>query len=250
MNRGDTCRITKTKRCCRLFLDKLYKTCLLGFQFGSPVGRRWTAWGSSYVHSTTVVSEASLLPLLWLHNKDIYDRFFLLLKVSNSLASVFLLEDWYVRSVFSEHASKHAHLLPGKSSWIIIFTFSKLSNTFAAHRPWELAWLCCLLVYEQHFFFLPSSLCSRSLFSVSGVRSRPDEPASSSPGAKTDFSYSPTEFTAAEEEFIKALLKNIKNDLINIFTVLPLGFICSCIIACAYEWSPTRKPVLCFFFSF
>lgn len=130
--------------------------------------------------------------------------------MSNSLASVFLLEDWYVRSVFSEHASKQAHLLPGKSSWIIIFTFSKLSNTFAAHRPWELAWLCCLLVYEQHFFFLPSSLCSRSLFSVSGVRSRPDEPASSSPGAKTDFSYSPTEFTAAEEEFIKALLKNIK----------------------------------------
>lgn len=80
MNRGDTCRITKTKRCCRLFLDKLYKTCLLGFQFGSPVGRRWTAGGSSYVHSTTVVSEASLPPLLWLHNKDIYDRFFFIIK--------------------------------------------------------------------------------------------------------------------------------------------------------------------------
>lgn len=31
------------------------------------------------------------------------------------------------------------------------FTLSKPSNTFAVYGPWELAWLCCLLVYEQQF---------------------------------------------------------------------------------------------------
>lgn len=63
---------------------------------------------------------------------------------------------------------------------------------------------------------LPSSLCIRALFTVSGVRSRPDDAAASSPEAKTDISCSLTEFTAAEGEFIKALLK-YKNKLKNIY---------------------------------
>lgn len=58
---------------------------------------------------------------------------------------------------------------------------------------------------------LPGSLCSLSLFTISGVRSRPDD--ASSPGAETDASFSPTEPT--EGEFIKALLKN--NKLKNIY---------------------------------
>lgn len=67
-------------------------------------------------------------------------------------------------------------------------------------------------------FFCPGSLCSHSLFSVSGVHSHPDDAAASYPGAETDASCSPAEFTAAEEEFIKALLKN-KNKCKKIYSL-------------------------------
>lgn len=100
-------------------------------------------------------------------------------------------------SCFSERASKHTHLLPGKNSWIIFFFFLLFPNSQTLLlRSGPGSWpdyAVCLFTSSV----LPSSLCSRSLFTVSGVHSRPDDAASSSPGAKTDISYSPTEFTAA-----------------------------------------------------
>lgn len=56
--------------------------------------------------------------------------------------------------------------------------------------------------------FCPAVSAAARFFTVSWVRSRPDDGASSTPGAKTDISYSPTEFTPAKGEFIKALLRN------------------------------------------
>ncbi len=108
-------------------------------------------------------------------------------------------------SCFSEHSSKHTYLLPGKNSWIIILHFPNSQTLLLCTDPgsWP-DYAVCLFTNN----ILPSSLCSRSLFTVSWVRSRPDDAASSSPAAKTDVSYSPTEFTAAKGEFIKALLKN------------------------------------------
>lgn len=68
----------------------------------------------------------------------------------------------YMKMCFCTTYIKPAHLLPGKSAWIMISHFSN-SLTFAANRPLELAWLCRLLVYEQHFLFCPAasaSMCS------------------------------------------------------------------------------------------
>lgn len=168
--------------------------------------------------------EAALLPFLLLDSKDIYLDFSIL-QVSECLASVFpvglpteggawqevsgstmmLRRSWKCESCFSELASKHTHLLPGKSSWIIILHFPNSQTLLLCTDPgsWP-DYAVCLFTNN----ILPSSLCSRSLFTVSGVHSRPDDAVSSSPEAKTDISYSPTEFTAAEGKYIKALLKN------------------------------------------
>lgn len=77
------------------------------------------------------------------------------------------------------------------------FTLSKLSKTDPGSWP---DYAVCLFTNN----ILPSSLCIRVLFIVSGVRGRPDDAAASSPEAKTDISCSPTEFTAAEEEFYQS----------------------------------------------
>lgn len=153
-------------------------------------------------------------------------------------------ETFVCESCYSEHASKYTHLLPGKNSWINILHFPNSQTLLLCTDPgsWP-DYAVCLFTNN----ILPISLCSRSLFTVSGVHSRPDDAASSSPGAKTDFSYSATEFTAAVWEFIKALLKN-KNKLKNIFIVLPLGFSSSCIIAYVYEL--VSPPILASSFSF
>lgn len=106
------------------------------------------------------------------------------------------------------------------------FTLSNHLSALAVYRPRELAWLCCLLVYEQHFCLeVSTAVCFFFFFPVSGVWSRPDDDAAtSSPRAETAVSYSATEFSATVGEFIKALLQN--KNIHSLFCLWDLALLC------------------------
>lgn len=104
---------------------------------------------------------------------------------------------------------KPAHLLPGKSSWIIISHFSNSQTLLLQTDPrsWP-DYAVCLFMNNIYFFFVQQPLHLCAFHCLKGPHPSRWH-AASSPQAETDISRSPTEFRAAGEDLSK-LCSNIK----------------------------------------